>query len=90
MDSYAGRGGLSFAFAFLTLQTHNSPFIIPNYASPCYNKTIIPKKYMNILVTGGAGFIGSHIVDQLIARGHQVIMIDNLVTGQTDQYQPNL
>lgn len=45
---------------------------------------------MNILVTGGAGFIGSHIVDQLIARGHQVIMIDNLVTGQTDQYQPNL
>ena len=43
---------------------------------------------MNILVTGGAGFIGSHIVDQLIAKGHQVIIIDNLVTGQTDLINP--
>lgn len=43
---------------------------------------------MNILVTGGAGFIGSHIVDQLISRGHQVIIIDNLVTGQTDLINP--
>ena len=43
---------------------------------------------MNILVTGGAGFIGSHIVDQLIAKGHQVIIIDNLVTGQRDLINP--
>jgi UDP-glucose 4-epimerase len=43
---------------------------------------------MNILVTGGAGFIGSHIVDQLIAQGHQVIIIDNLVTGQQDLINP--
>jgi len=43
---------------------------------------------MNILVTGGAGFIGSHIVDQLIAEGHQVIIIDNLVTGQQDLINP--
>jgi UDP-glucose 4-epimerase len=43
---------------------------------------------MNILVTGGAGFIGSHIVDQLIAKGHQVIIIDNLVTGQQDLINP--
>ncbi len=33
---------------------------------------------MKILVTGGAGFIGSHIVDQCIARGHEVAVIDNL------------
>lgn len=36
---------------------------------------------MRILVTGGAGFIGSHIVDAYLALGHQVVVIDNLATG---------
>ncbi len=36
---------------------------------------------MRILITGGAGFIGSHMADRLIAEGHQVIAMDNLVTG---------
>lgn len=36
---------------------------------------------MNICVTGGAGFIGSHIVDRLIALGHKVVVVDNLSTG---------
>ncbi len=36
---------------------------------------------MRILITGGAGFIGSHLVDRLIADGHYVIAMDNLVTG---------
>jgi len=36
---------------------------------------------MNILVTGGAGFIGSHLVDSLIDLGHKVVIIDNLSTG---------
>ncbi len=33
---------------------------------------------MNILLTGGAGFIGSHLVDELVARGHDVTILDNL------------
>ena len=36
---------------------------------------------MRILITGGAGFIGSHLCDVLLARGHEVIAMDNLITG---------
>ena len=37
---------------------------------------------MRILVTGGAGFLGSHLCDRLIKDGHEVVCIDNLFTGQ--------
>lgn len=39
---------------------------------------------MRIVVTGGAGFLGSHLCDFLINEGHTVICIDNLITGNTD------
>ena len=39
---------------------------------------------MRVLVTGGAGFIGSHLCDRLLADGHDVIAMDNLITGSTD------
>lgn len=38
---------------------------------------------MRIVITGGAGFIGSHLADRLLAEGHSVIAIDNLATGHT-------
>ena len=39
---------------------------------------------MRILLTGGAGFIGSHVAEQLLARGHEVIVVDDLSSGKRE------
>lgn len=43
---------------------------------------------MKILVTGGAGFIASHLVDRLIAEGHRVVVVDNLSAGRRENVNP--
>jgi len=43
---------------------------------------------MRILVTGGAGFIGSHVVDRYLAEGHQVGVVDNLSSGRREFVNP--
>eukprot|EP00897_Mesotaenium_endlicherianum_P003951 jgi/Mesen1/3584/ME000020S03118 len=42
------------------------------------------KMKLRVLVTGGAGFIGSHLVDRLMEAGHEVIVVDNFFTGSKD------
>lgn len=44
---------------------------------------------MSVLVTGGAGFIGSHLVDALLARDHKVVVVDNLSLGRLDNIKHN-
>lgn len=44
---------------------------------------------MKFIVTGGAGFIGSHLVDFLIAEGHSVSVIDNMLSGNMKHVHPN-
>ena len=46
------------------------------------------KRKARCLVTGGAGFIGSNLVDELIARGNEVVVIDNLLTGKRENINP--
>ena len=45
---------------------------------------------MRALVTGGAGFIGSHLIDRLVARGDHVVVIDNLSSGHLSFIQEHL
>jgi UDP-glucose 4-epimerase len=44
---------------------------------------------LKVLVTGGAGFIGSHVVDRLTADGHEVVILDDLSTGDVEHLQPS-
>jgi len=43
---------------------------------------------MKYVVVGGAGFIGSNIVDKLIEQDHEVVIIDNLSTGKSENVNP--
>jgi UDP-glucose 4-epimerase len=43
---------------------------------------------MKVLVTGGAGFIGSHVVDAYVAAGHDVVVVDDLSTGKRENLNP--
>ena len=42
---------------------------------------------MNIMVTGGAGFIGSHLIKRLLKDGHEVVSLDNYSTGKEENHQ---
>jgi dTDP-glucose 4,6-dehydratase len=56
-----------------------------SFAGAFMRKKIAAKDVQPVsVVTGGAGFLGSHLVDLLISRGHKVVAIDNLVTGTVE------
>mmetsp|Transcript_12079 Transcript_12079/g.14977 ORF Transcript_12079/g.14977 Transcript_12079/m.14977 type:complete len:524 (+) Transcript_12079:11-1582(+) len=57
---------------------------VPTTTTPYIIKTpkISDSQRLKIMVTGGAGFVGSHLVDKLMAQGHEVVVVDNFFTGQ--------
>ena len=57
---------------------------MPTDRSPNIMETAVlsDNKRKKILVTGGAGFVGSHLVDKLMMQGHEVTVLDNFFTGQ--------
>jgi len=60
-----------------------------NFATSRYNTTFLAPLYTNknVLVTGGAGFIGSHLVEQLVKVGANVTVLDNFSTGSIENLQ---
>ncbi|MCO5558563.1 hypothetical protein L7F22_012148 [Adiantum nelumboides] len=65
--------------SFISTQIHSQGFS-PGAKIPLGLK----RKALRVLVTGGAGFVGSHLVDRLIARGDSVIVVDNFFTGRKE------
>jgi nucleoside-diphosphate-sugar epimerase len=59
--------------------------------TPCDDegeRTMIVPKAMNVLITGGAGFIGSHIAERLVQAGHSVAVLDNFSSGKRQNLEP--
>src|SRR5664279_971451 len=65
-------------------RANDSPFKLrplPSYNKYAFTAGGLPMRY---LVTGGAGFIGSNTVDELVRRGHSVVVLDDLSAGKEE------
>ncbi|KAJ8543289.1 hypothetical protein K7X08_005812 [Anisodus acutangulus] len=92
LPSSRSGGGLSYAIYDSHLPSESTHRMIyqnrAEFGSSFNSGGKIPlglqRKGLRIVVTGGAGFVGSHLVDRLIARGDSVIVVDNFFTGRKE------
>lgn len=68
----------------ISIASHNQQFPKPFGVRTGRVPVGIGRRRLRIVVTGGSGFVGSHLVDKLIDRGDEVIVIDNFFTGRKD------
>ncbi|KAF0888071.1 hypothetical protein E2562_010782 [Oryza meyeriana var. granulata] len=86
--SAGGGGGVAAAFNHLAT--------LPSSSSSLHGSAggKVPlglrRRALRVLVTGGAGFVGSHLVDRLVERGDSVIVVDNFFTGRKDNVAHHL
>lgn len=75
------------AVGFCEKHSKEAPFPLERERSVTISEPFVPNRAHGkqrgspILVTGGAGFVGSHLVDRLLGQGHRIICVDSLVTG---------
>lgn len=73
----------------INLEKSNSGASLKDINASLYNLLHLKYRNKTFIVTGGCGFIGSHMVDKLISQGHKVIVIDNLLSGNLENLNPN-
>uniref|UniRef100_A0A0D9V086 UDP-glucuronate decarboxylase n=1 Tax=Leersia perrieri TaxID=77586 RepID=A0A0D9V086_9ORYZ len=89
--SAAAMGGGGFEAAFNRLATLPSSSGSMLHGSAGGKVPLgLRRRAMRVLVTGGAGFVGSHLVDRLLDRGESVIVVDNFFTGRKDNVAHHL
>ena len=74
---------------FINNEKSNSGSLLKDINPSLYNLLNIRYKNKTFIVTGGCGFIGSHMVDKLISLGHKVIVLDNLLSGTLENLNKN-
>ncbi|WCJ28239.1 UDP-glucuronic acid decarboxylase 1 [Euphorbia peplus] len=86
-DPQHSLSSISTRSAFDTSSSSSSSFassFFPKHSFASRVPAAVGRRRLRIVVTGGAGFVGSHLVDKLIARGDEVIVIDNFFTGRKE------
>ncbi|XP_006645818.2 UDP-glucuronic acid decarboxylase 4 [Oryza brachyantha] len=85
-QSSAGGGGVAATFGHLSSLPSSSMRGSAGGKVPLG----LRRRALRVLVTGGAGFVGSHLVDRLVERGDSVIVVDNFFTGRKDNVAHHL
>ncbi|KAJ9479293.1 UDP-glucuronate decarboxylase [Pseudozyma hubeiensis] len=77
-----GSSASSYSIGIGSLDAARAPFAHPSSYGYLPTRVLPVEEKKRILITGGAGFVGSHLVDRLMLLGHEVLVIDNFFTGQ--------